>query len=184
MLDKETAESIAEFWDIADEIESELFEQGFKPFPMPSVNAPIVTSDILTTLNDREYTANFASITQWHAYTSTQLARVKVRLYGIQNAMKHMETAIHELERAAAADLGSKKPTALELKEAVLRDPAYLKQRRKEQAALSQKEYLENYVKILEKAGGVFSRQVEIRRQEREQQRVDANMPLRGGYRR
>ena len=184
ILDLETVRGIANFWETSDSSYEELARLGICPFPRPKFEVPFLTAELLTTLSDREYTEKYTMVVQWQAYAITELAQTKSKIRGIQNAIKHMKPAIRTTKIAETVAAGDKKPTLQEIDDAIHLDGAYLAEVRREQQALDRKEGIESFMQGLSKIASLFSRQVEIRRQEKEQERIENNMPFRGrGYR-
>jgi len=179
-IDAKTSEQMSRFWSTADDVEKELMGLGFTPFPQPSTIIPAVSVEILTTVNDREYTEKFSEVHSWYSYGLMHLARIRSRLLQVRNNIKHLEAAIRVTKEMEAREAKEKKPTVQGMKDLLQLEADLVQLQQQEQRAIQAERYMDAYVTVLHERTKLFSRQVEIRRQEKEQSRVEDGLPLRG----
>lgn len=175
-----TAKHIEEFWSTYSSVTEELSQQGVVIPPRPEFDIPVVTADLLTTLDDKEYTRVFAEKSQWSGYVQMLLAHYEAQLADIAATTKHTAAAIRASAVESAAAAGEKKLTPSELKDVVQLDPNWLRAERWRIRTQSMRNITDNKLKTLKSDVQLISRQVEIRRQEKEQFRIENNMPTRG----
>lgn len=165
-------------WDTIGDVEADLAMSGFMPMQTPEFECPQVTEAALTTENSQEYTQTYARQLAWFNYSSQVLARVTAHLLQYENEMDTIEARIHVDRRARAKAAGEKPPSGDTLKQEVLMDPRHDELRRQAQVLKQKKIELQAFVDGIERGLKVISRQVEIRKMEIEQGRV--NIPGRG----
>lgn len=172
-------EEIYEFWSTFDAVEKEVAELGFKPQTQPPFGCPDITAEVLTTLDPKEYTTTYAQLNRWSGYAADVLARVKAKIPGFKSAIKQIATETRREQIRLAAESGNKKPTEQELEDAVELQPKYLELQRELQRLEEKKAMLMAHIERISDSLALVSRQVEIRRQDLEQQKTENGMPHR-----
>jgi hypothetical protein len=169
-------------WDTIENVENELAMEGFVPMGTPEFECPQVTEDALTTPDSKEYTTTYARQLAWFNYSSQVLARVTAHLLQIENEMDFIESKLRkqfrEVRRPKESGKGFDKMSAEEMKDEIRLDPRYSELTLQAQVFKQKKTELSVFVEGIERGLKVISRQVEIRKMEIEQGRV--NIPNRG----
>lgn len=160
-------------WDTVGQVEAELAMRGFMPMDTPNYPCPVITEEALTTSDSKSYTTTYAQQLSWFNYSSQTLSRIVADLLGVQNEMTLIEARMRKGFR-----LNGAKMTAQQMADEILLDPRYLELKHREQLLSQHKIELSAYTEGIERGLKVISRQVEIRKQEIEQNRV--NIPGRG----
>jgi hypothetical protein len=176
----QTAEqAVHQQWDTLEEQREKRASEGFSPMDQPDFGCPQVTEEVLTTADSKAYTATYAQQLAWFNYASQTLSRCVSELLQVDNEMDILEARMRKGFRERMKVGGKEaKMTAEEMRDEILLEPrhAYLMLRKQQ---LSQyKVELGAYTEGIERGLKVISRQVEIRKMEIEQSRV--NIPNRG----
>lgn len=172
-------------WDTADKIEAELAMKGFVQMDLPQFECPQVTESILTTEDNTEYTRVYAQLNAWFNYTTQLHARIASSLLQAENEMEMIESSmrVSMRERLKGAKDESGKPakmTAEQMQDEVNVNARYVELKLIAQEYKQRKITLSAFLDGIERGLRVVSRQVEIRKMEAEQNRV--NIPGRSPY--
>jgi len=164
-------------WDTIDKVEAELGMDGFIPMTTPEFECPQVTEEELTTEDSKSYTQTFARQFAWFNYSSQVLARVTVRLLQVENEQAIIASKMRDGFKERIRN-GAPKMTVEEMKDQINLDPRYQELMLQAQIYQQKKTVLSAFAEGIERGLKVISRQVEIRKGEIEQSRV--NIPNRG----
>lgn len=182
LLSKKKQESIQAKWETVDAVEDEIAQMGL-PIgeDKPLVSYPATpTGEELTTADSKDYTEKYAVRNAWHGYLAPIVAQLKARLSGISNEKKDIETAIRQDVREKNKGLERTDKISEEAsKELVWQDARYKELTILEQRLTQKKLLVESYLERIIRDLNLTSRQVELRRQEQEQGKVENNMPNR-----
>lgn len=160
-------------WDTLESVETKLAMEGFTPMSTPEFPCPQIDEHALTTADNTSYTTTYAHQLSWFNYAGQALARATAEILQVQNEMTRIEATMRR-----GFKLGGKKMSAQEISDEILLDPRYTELKHREQILKQYKVELDAYYEGIERGLKVISRQVEIRKQEIEQNRV--NIPGRG----
>jgi hypothetical protein len=154
-------------WDTFDQMELAMTQMGFPPVEKPKVIRPILTPDLLTNPDDKMYTEVYYGVKEWHNYTVNTLSRIRAAMLQIPNEKREIERRVrHNI--LSNLKPGEKKPTVQQLKDAVEADPRY-EELLLEKQKLEQQEFLiKSHADGLAEDLKLCSRNVEIRKQEKE----------------
>lgn len=174
-----TEKRLHQEWTTLDEVEDRLANEGFLPFPQPEFTCPQITEDALTTADSKAYTGMYAQQLAWFNYASTTLARCTADLLQVTNEMNIIESTMRKGFRARMKAGGKEaKMSAEEMQDEITLDERYSYLLHRKQILTQYKTELGTYTENIERGLKVISRQVEIRKMELEQSRV--NIPNRG----
>lgn len=162
--------------DTFDQIEAELCFMGFKPLERPQIDCPVLTPDLLSTVDLKEYTIVFSKFNSWYNYAHNTLARLKAQLIGIEAEKgklgRRLKSEYYKVDRSytkeALNNVVESHPRIEELS---------LEAQKLEQwivLTTSQSEGLERDLRTI-------SRQIELIKLDIEKTRGDHNMPYRQG---
>jgi hypothetical protein len=166
-------------WTSLDEQEQKLAAEGFFPMDTPTFGCPQITEDVLTTADNKMYTTVYAQQLAWFNYASQNLSRSVAELLQVTNEMDIIEARMRKGFRERMRHGGKEaKMTAEEMKDEILLNPRYTYLKLHHQQLSQYKIELSAYCEGIERGLKVISRQVEIRKMEMEQSRV--NIPNRG----
>lgn len=166
-------------WASLDEQEQRLAFEGFTPASTPQFGCPQITEEILTTSDNKLYTTVYAQQLAWFNYASQNQARAIAELLQVTNEMDVIEAKMRKGFRERMRVGGKEaKMTAEEMKDEILLHPRYTYLKLAHQQLSQYKIELGAYCDGIERGLKVISRQVEIRKMEIEQNRV--NIPGRG----
>lgn len=176
----ETAEqSVHQEWTSLDEQEEKLAFEGFSPMSTPDFGCPQITEEILTTSDNKLYTTVYAQQLAWFNYASQNLSRSVAEILQVTNEMDIIEARMRKGFRERMRVGGKEsKMTSEEMKDEILLNPRYTYLKLHHQQLSQYKIELAAYCDGIERGLKVISRQVEIRKMEIEQNRV--NIPNRG----
>lgn len=156
---------------------------GYVPLNAPQYACPVLTAEMLTTADWKEYTINYAWFKSWWDFYREKLAEISAFVLQYKNMLLIIETATRKTQRELANAI-NEKLTAERLKERVLENPEYqdtlLELQRWQQA----KEMVEAKFESLDKSMAMLSRQIEIRKLDLEQTNISGNLLTRNAPRR
>ena len=170
---------IHEKWDTYDEIDESLQGRGFEEGRRPGGEFPNLTSEDLTSIDSKQYTSRYVEFLSWWRYAGETLATIKAQMLQIENEMSEIETETKK-DMRNLAESKTKKPTADEVTTAVESQPRYKDLKLLKQRAEQSRLLMDTRLEYLERSLRLISRQVEIRRLDLEQGKVEHNMPMRG----
>lgn len=178
-LPESQEKQVHERWNTLEEMEQQLAYEGFSPYEQPQFGCPQVTEESLTTADSKAYTGMYAQQLAWFDYSSSSLARCTAELLQVTNEMDIIEASMRKVFREKMR-IGGKaaKMSAEEMKDEILLDERYSYLLYRKQQLSQYKTILGAYTENIERGLKVISRQVEIRKMELEQSRV--NIPNRG----
>jgi hypothetical protein len=166
-------------WDTIEEIEQKLLAEGFQPMAQPEFGCPQITEDTLTTADSKAYTGMYAQQLAWFYYASQALSRCSAELLQVTNEMSLIEATMRKgfRDRMKAGGKAAKM-SAEEMGDLILLDPRYSYLLHRKQELTQYKLELGTYTENIDRGMKVISRQVELRKMELEQSRI--NIPNRG----
>lgn len=167
-------------WDTIGAIEGEIAMKGFVPMDTPLYECPQITEELLTTADHDAYTAAFTQQLAWFNYASQVLAQATSHLLQYENEMEMIESRLRTTFREEISGGTRSKMTKEEMQDEINLDKRYGELKLGAQKYKQKKIQLQAYVEGIERGLRVISRQIEIRKMEMEQNRV--NIPGRGGY--
>ncbi len=151
----------------------------------PQFDCPELTAGDLTTPDSREYTERYAQINSWFGYLSEVTARYTAQLREVEAEMEDIESNIRDrMRKQSTRTTGRgvpKPPGTEEMKDAVNLDPRYLELKTKQLYLQQARGLLQARVDRIERDLKLISRQVEIRRQEFDQNNRGSAIAGRGG---
>lgn len=165
-------------YDTFDKIDSDLAMMGFIAPPLPEFECPAITEEILTTPDSKAYTTTYAQQLAWFNYSSQILSRIRAQLVQVTNEMEMIasKTRIDIKARIKASD--EKKLSLPDIQDIINTDARYSELNLEHQKLLQSRILMDTIVEGIERGLKVISRQVEIRKIEIEQEKV--NIPNRG----
>jgi hypothetical protein len=164
-------------------MELTLTRMGFPPVEQPSHSRPVLTPEILTTPDSRQYTEVYWRLEAWHDYAFNTMARIKAILVQVANEKNQIERSIRKDAAQPSADGEAKeKLSKQEMDDLIAEHPRYHELSYEEQKLEQQKILLQSHVESLERDLKLVSRQVEIRRQDIDQGKRATNLPSHGRY--
>ncbi len=168
------AQKIHNKWDTADAVEGEIAMKGFVQSDIPPYQCPEVTEQVLTTEDNTEYTRVYAQLNSWFNYATQLHARVTTSLLQSENEMEMIESRMRVQFRERMR-LGTKedKMSAGEMQDQINLDPRYEELKLQAQIYKQKKITLAAFLDGIERGLRVISRQVEIRKMESDQSRVN-----------
>lgn len=167
-------QAVHQQWTTLDEQEEKLASQGFVPMDAPSFTCPEITEETLTTADSKAYSTTFAQQLSWFNYSSQTLARCIAELLQVSNEMDIIEAKMRRGFRERMKLAGKDgKMTAQEMSDEILLDARYSYLLLRKQELTQYKTRLAAYTDGIERGLKVISRQVEIRKMELEQSRVN-----------
>lgn len=173
------SQNVHQEWTSLDEQEQKLAAEGFSPMDTPTFMCPQITEDILTTADHKLYTTVYAQQLAWFNYASQNLSRAIAEILQVTNEMDVIEAKMRRGFREKMKIGGKEaKMTSEEMKDEILLNPRYTYLKLHHQQLSQYKIELSAYCEGIERGLKVISRQVEIRKMEMEQSRV--NIPNRG----
>jgi hypothetical protein len=172
-------DAIHQWWETFDRMELELQEAGVPPTEVPTSTRPKLTAEILATPNYQQFTEIYSIFGEWFGYIVDYHARVRAKLIEIVNEMNDIEVMMRENMREAAKAPGVKKLSQLEMSDKIESLPQYRELKRERQKWDQQRIMLDGRLEQTSRDLKIISRQVEIRGQEMERQRIMGNMPRR-----
>jgi len=164
-------------WDTIGKVEGTLAMEGFVAMECPSFQCPMVTEEVLTTADSKAYTEAYAQQLAWFNYASQTLARATAHLLQVTNEMEMIEARMRRQFREGIRN-GGGKMTEKEMADEIMLDDRYSELLHFKQVTTQRKIELQAFTEGVERGLKVISRQVEIRKMEMEQSRV--NIPGRG----
>lgn len=179
---EEKTTAIRQHWDTIAGVESEIAEKGLADHARPNEVCPELTAAILTGPDSKQYTEVYVLLNSWFSYMGELLAQVKARVVQYQNMQSILEAQTRKAAKEIATSAGVKKPSEAELNERLLLNPEYLEVTHELQKYQQAKIVLDAKVDNIERSLRLISRQVEIRRQDIEQQRTGAGLPGRNRF--
>lgn len=178
-------QSLEDRWTTSTEVEAELAERGLPSLQRPAWDYPgPVTPEQLVTQDGEDYTRLFLHHLGWHNYLYPIVARVRSHLLQVENRKKLLERSIRKTERERNANRPKEtRVTQEELKECHLDDGAYQELMLEEQKLRQQRLEYEGYLAVVAKNLDVISRQVTLRGQDIEQERLGGGLGTRHKFR-
>ena len=167
-------------WNTFDNVQIELMREGVMPVDKPTVACQRLTAEQLTTLDDKRYAETYAHICSWFGYISDLLARTRGAILEVENEMKYVWASLRAGAIQAAEMRQEKKPADKEIEMTILLDPSYKQLKLSSQNLDQRKLVLEAQADLLEKDLKMVSRQVELRKMEREREKIGDGMAGRG----
>jgi hypothetical protein len=166
-------------WDTMAEVEEQLRMEGLQPIPPPTYAYTPVTEEMLTTADNAAYSTYYAQQNAWWGYLVERFAHVRAELIGVNNEIRIVEAHIRkDLKEKNKLSSKEDRLSATEIDDAVTLDP-YLQQCQHRKQVLDQKKLMIEALHNNAEGGvKIISRQVEVRKAEAEQNRV--NIPGRG----
>jgi hypothetical protein len=153
---------------------SELEEPGFA--------CPQVTEEDLLTEDARHFTRIYHHVLAWFEYVTTIYARTRAQLLQYENELEVVAAARRKKLREENKSVPkADRMSAKEIEDEVLTDIDYQRVMLDAQQLRQSKIIVEAVVENLDRSLKVISRQVEIKRQERESSRTGSNFNYRGG---
>lgn len=170
-------------WSTFDAVRDSLKAKGFMNPPQPEFECPNIRPEHLLTSNSQEYSTTYAHLLAWLSYTSPILAEVRGQLIQAENQMTIIASKVKKQLRQKNKGLGLRDPDRVAenaLDDEIMQDADYQYWMLEAQKWKQQRLVVEAFVENIDRSLKVVSRQVEIRKQEFESTRTDANMPSRG----
>lgn len=169
---------LREQWDTFDSVELELTKRGFSPIEQPKIIKPVITPDIIRTVDQNLYSDIYNALRAWYEYASNTLARIQSVMLSIKNEKKEYErVAKKSIIKDAIARGATKRPSKEVLKEMVEDTPRYRDLSIEEQKYEQQEILMTSYAKSLFSDMSFISRNVEIRKQDYFAGRSQADQP-------
>lgn len=165
-------------WDTSAEVAEHLKAQGFFPMDAPQFELPTITEEVLTTADNNSYTTTYAQQLAWFNYASQTLARAKVEVLQTKNEMDMIESKMRKGFKDQIKSKVIEKMSEREIQDEINLDNRYAELKLYGQKMEQYKILVETFAEGIERGLKVISRQVEIRKMEVEQSRV--NIPGRG----
>ena len=173
-------EEIHSAWATFDEMELQITRAGIPPLEKPACTIPHITARLLNDADTREFTQIFSNFGEWYGYITNLHGRIKAKLVEIDNEMDdivvHNRKAMLEAWRAAGGKK-SDKPTIQEMSDYNELYDHYRTLKHERQQGEQQRLMLDPRKEQLYRDMKIVSRQVEIRGQEIERNRMTGNMP-------
>lgn len=174
-----TESQVHSMWNTLDEVEEQLAAEGFSRVGQPNFGCPQITEEALTTADNKSYTTTYAQQLAWFNYSSQTLARASAELLQVKNEMDVIDARMRKIFRERMQTGGKDaKMSAKDIEGEILLDARYSYLMHRQQQLTQYKIELGTYAEGIERGLKVISRQVEIRKMEMEQTRV--NIPGRG----
>ncbi len=168
--------SIEKEWDTYASVEATLERLGIPEMKHPDSAMPMLTEEMLTTQDNKSYTGTFCQFQNWTAYVASLLATSEAKLMQYGKMLK----AIKAQSRESATAGVTRKITKEEMMERIESTAEYRKIERKQLEEEQLREKLKAAHSHLESCMRTISRQVELRKLEVEQLKLESNMPRRG----
>lgn len=164
-------------WSTLEAIERDVAMRGLRSALQPQHPCPQLTADMLTTADSTAYSTNYAMVLSWFQYTADMVAHVRAKELEIENERAMIGAKMRKKFRTDIAS-GGGKMTTTEMEDIILTDPRNEELLLEEQRMKQYKIILSTHMENIERALKVISRQVEIRKSDFENGRV--NIPNRG----
>jgi hypothetical protein len=175
-------EDIHETWSTFDEMELQLARQGIEPVMQPECEVPRITARLLTDVDNREFSQIFANFGEWYGYVTNLYGRIQAKIVEIDNELHDLEVQnrkyMLDTWRASGGDKKDK-PTIQEMSDFNDLHPRVRELKHEWQQWEQQRLILSPRKDQLYRDMKIISRQVEIRGQELERNRMGGNMPSR-----
>ncbi len=173
-------ETIQRTWSTFDEMELHLARNyGVHPLEQPRCAIPRITGHLLNDANNREFSQIYANFGEWFGYITSLYGRIQAKIVEINNEMSDLE--VHnrkEMLNAWRQTGGVKKdkPTVQEMSDYNALHPRHRELQLDHQRWEQQRLILQPRKEQLKKDSDIVSRQVTIRGQEIERNRLGGNM--------
>lgn len=168
-LSEKIAQELHNVWDTFDAVEVVLTKQGFMPLEKPGHTRPTLSPGTLERTNSTQFTEIYEKFTAWYSYAANLLARIKGGISQIDNEMDILAVKLKYATIEVSRKAGQKRPAKEILEDQVKMDPHYQELMLEKQKLDQQRLIMDSHVESLYRDWRVISRQVEIRRQEIEQ---------------
>lgn len=168
-------------WTTSPVVEQEVAAAGLPYDETPPCAYPgTLTAEQLTTIDPSEYTQLYSEHLGWYNYLAPIVARIKSHLLEVRNEKKEIDVHISTGERKRnTVRAKGDKLTAGEIEDAVWMDPRYNELVIIEQKLEQQKLEFEARLDCVHRNLQVLSRQVTLKGQELELNRMENNLPTR-----
>lgn len=166
---------IHSIWDTIDKVEGEIAMKGFLPMDTPLYECPQITEDLLTTGSNEEYTQAFARQNAWFNYASQVHAQATSHLLQYENEMEMIESKLRTQFRKEISEGTRNKMSKDEMQDEINLDQRYAELKLIAQTYKQKKVQLQAYLDGIERGLRVISRQIEIRKMENDQNKVNPN---------
>jgi hypothetical protein len=165
-------------WQTIEKVQSRLADKGITvrddppPFPMPEITTTLVASDNV------DYLKVNTQYLVWLNYLTPHLAIIKGSLLEIRNEKEHISAMYKEANRQGEEMAETKSPKD-SVSNAVLLDPRHIELRQQEQELMQEEYQIDEHVNNLVRTMKVLSRNIEMKKLDADQNRINANMPQR-----
>lgn len=173
-------EQIQRTWQTFDEMELMLTRLGIPPLEKPRCTIPKVTANLLTDSQNREFSQIFAEISEWYGFVTSLYGRIQAKLVEIDSELADLEVQNRRKMLKAWKDAGGEKkdkPTVQDLSDHNMMHPRVRALKHEWQQYEQQRLILQPRKEQLYRDWKTVSRQVEVRGQELERNRIGNNMP-------
>jgi hypothetical protein len=179
-ISPELMQHIEKFWGVDEEVVRELEEKGIHQTPMPTYRCPHLTAKEVVNLNDKDFAIQYAQTNEWTSFTKELVAEIEAKIQETNRMMDQVEALLREVAiPKLQIELGHK-PSVQEIKDRIGVDPFHLRVSRYQTRLAIKLGRVTAKSKTFSADMSMLSRNVEIRRQEKEQFRVENNIPVRG----
>lgn len=175
-------DQIRQTWSTFDEMELQLTRQGIAPLMKPACGIPRITARLLTDADNREFSQIFSEFGEWYGYISNLYGRIQAKLVEIDTEMSDLEVQNRKFMLDFWKNGGGdrkNKPTIQEMSDYNAMHPRVRELKHEWQQWEQQRLMLQPRKDQLHGDMKIISRQVEIRGQELERNRMGGNMPSR-----
>lgn len=155
-------------WDTFGVMQDDLEQRGFGPVGKPDFQRPVLTPDILATINGSGISELYTKVSAWQAYANDLFSRIRGGITQVQNEMHYLSIELRGGLIRARSNAKEKKPTKDDIQAAIELNPRYKELVLELQKLEQQRFIMEGHVDSLNRMLRVVSRQIELRRQELE----------------
>lgn len=167
-------------WYTSQMVEDELTSWGFAPLSHPGITYPTITPELLSGPDGHRYTQAYQQVSAWLSYSMNLKSRIQSRILEINNEMGRIELEIKKFSIQAAKDRGDKKPTKDLLEDLCMAHPRWEQLLLEKQMCEQRKLGLDSHVARQERDYKLLSRQIEIRKEDRNSGNIGNNLGHRG----
>ena len=175
-------EDIHELWSTFEEIELMMTKSGFDVINKPQVSCPEITAELLTTSNTNLYTEAYAAIQAWYNYAYHTMSRLDAKLIEVDNERGDIDRSLREQAQGTkitGANGKLRQMKAEEVKTMIASNPRVRELTLENQRLNQQKMLLDGHLKKLGRDLKLMSRQIEIRKEDKDGWRGGNNMGAR-----
>lgn len=171
-------QSIEQVWSTAGYIEDQIHSKGVDDYNQPQFPCPILTPETFNLADAKTASDNYLYLNSWYSFIAELLAKVNLYILEYENMLSHLEAQMRDSYRQISK--AGDKMTKEEIADRILLNPQHMSLTRTLQQYKQYKERLNTRAEAIGRSMRVLSRQIEIRRQDLEQNMIGGGMANRG----